>query len=257
LVKKASRIELTDGDEADRERLPCIPSDANLTNSPGVKLRYRLPIVQSPAWRLMFASVFCLIWNFSAGLLVWFAAKSFVVGEPEWFLTMFTIPFLAISAWSIRDFVRQWVIQAVIGPTNVEVSDHPLRPGRSYQFYLSQAGRLSMKSLALDLVCEEAVSYRQGTDVRSETRTVFDRQIYRWTDFKIDPGLPFEHELVLDIPAQAMHSFQSEHNAVNWRLEVRGVPEAWPPFQRSFPLIVHPRDDGDHRTPDRTANSQP
>jgi len=236
---------------------PNIPSDANLTNSPGVKLSYRLPVVQSPAWRLVFASVFGLIWNVSAAFLIYFAVKSILSGQPEWFLVLFIIPFVAVGVWVVRDFVRQMLIHTGIGPTHLEISGHPLRPDTGYQVYVSQGGRLSMHSLTLSLVCEEAATSQQGTDLRTETKVVFDRQIFRQTHFRIDPGLPFEHQCSVEIPAHAAHSFQSEHNAVNWKLVVRGEAESWPPFERAFPVIVYPAHDGHEaldRTPDRAQN---
>lgn len=253
LAKRAAAFDPTVAPSAQRPRLPNIPSDANLTNSPGIKQRYRLPVVQSPAWRLMFATVFCVIWNISAGILVIVAVTGFLRTKPDWFLTIFTIPFLLIGGWSVYDFVRQWLLHAGIGPTNVEISDHPLQPGRGYPVYLSQSGRLTMKALAVNLVCEEAATYRQGTDIRIEQKRVFDRQIYRQTDFRIAPGMPFEHEFRLEIPPDAMHSFQSEHNAINWKLVVHGEADAWPPFERCFPMIVYPCNDGYENT-DRTAD---
>jgi hypothetical protein len=227
-----------------RALYPNIPSDANLTNSPGVKLSYRLPVVQSPAWRLIFASVFGLIWNVSAAVLAFFAMKSVLSGRPDWFLVLFMIPFVAVGAWLIRDFVRQMLIHTGIGPTQVEISAHPMRPSAAYQVYLSQGGHLSMRSLTLSLVCEEAATCQQGTDLRTENKVVFDRQIFRQTDFHIDPGMPFEHQCSVEIPAHAAHSFQSQHNAVNWKLVVRGEAESWPPFERAFPVIVYPAHDG-------------
>lgn len=236
---------------------PNIPSDANLINSPGVKLSYRLPVVQSPAFRLVFASVFGLIWNVCAAFLIYFAITSIVSGQPEWFLVLFSIPFVAVGAWLVGDFIRQMLIQTGIGPTHLEISGHPLHPGAAYQVYVSQGGHLSMRSLALSLVCEEAATCQQGTDLRTETKVVFDRQIFRHTDFRIDPGLPFEHQCLVEIPGSAGHSFQSEHNAVNWRLVVRGEAESWPPFERAFPVIVYPPHDSHEildRTPDRTSD---
>jgi len=258
LAKKAAKIDLTGRTDRARRPLPCVPSQANLTNSPGVKLRYRLPVVQSPAWRLVFATMFCLVWNVSAVVLVVYATNSFLARDPEWFLTFFTVPFLVIGGCSVYDLVRQIVIHTGIGPTNLEISFHPLRRGGKYDVYVSQAGRLSMRTLALNLVCEEAATYRQGTDVRTEQKRVFDRQVFRKTEFSIDPGIPFEHECSFDIPHDAMHSFQSEHNAINWKLVISGQADAWPPYERSFPIIVHPDHDGDKdgdRSADRDTNS--
>jgi hypothetical protein len=249
LASRAANLDLTGRAEGPRHRYPKIPSDANLTNSPGVVLRYRLPVVQSAAWRLMFATAFCLIWNGSAAVLVVLAVDSFLEGRPEWFLTIFAVPFLAIGGWAVYDFIRQMLIHTGIGPTHVEISDHPLHPAGTYQVHLSQGGNLMIKTLALSLVCEEAATYRQGTNIRTETRIVFDRQIFRKTSFRIEPGMPFEHQCHVDIPAGAMHSFRSEHNAVNWRLVVRAEADAWPPYERGFPLIVYPAHDG-HETSD-------
>jgi hypothetical protein len=228
------------GQSAGPRRLPNIPSDANLTNSPGVKLKYRLPVIQSAAWRLVFATVFCLIWNGSAAVLLVFAINSFLDERPEWFLRLFTVPFLAIGGWAIYDFVRQMLIHTGIGPTHVEISEHPWYPGGTYRVYLSQGGHLNMSTLALRLVCEEMATYRQGTNIRTEIKAVFDRQIFRKTNFHIEPGIPFEHTCSVEIPFDAMHSFQSEHNAINWKLLVRGEAEGWPPYERCFPVIVHP-----------------
>lgn len=245
LAQQASRLDITREASPQAARFPTIPSDANLTNSPGVKLRYRLPVIQSTAWRLILSTVFCLIWNGSAAVLVVLAVSSFVDGQPEWFLTMFTIPFLIIGTGAIIKFVNQMLIHTGIGPTHVEISDHPLRPAHRYSVHLSQAGRMTMKTLTLNLVCEEVATYRQGTDIRTETREVFDRQYFRQLDFFIQPGIPFEHECLIEIPAAAMHSFQSEHNAINWRLAIRGEADAWPSFERSYPIIVYPAQDSD------------
>lgn len=262
LARRAANLDLrgTGGPPADtpeRPAYPNIPSDANLINSPGVKLSYRLPVVQSPALRLVFASVFALVWNVSAALLIYFAVKSMLSDEPDWFLVIFIVPFLAVGVWVVRDFVRQMLIHTGIGPTNLEISGHPLRPRSAYRVYVSQGGHLAMRSLTLNLVCEEAATSQQGTDLRTETKVVFDRQIFRQTDFPIAPGLPFEHQCTVEIPDHAAHSFQSEHNAVNWKLVVRGEAESWPPFERAFPVIVYPADDGREaldRTPDRAQN---
>lgn len=244
LTRRATSLDLTGETAAPPTAYPTVPSVANLVNSPGVKLRYRLPVVQSPAGRLIVATAFCLIWNGSASVLVGLVIHSLLSGRPQWFATLFTVPFLAIGIWSIYDFVRQMVIHTGIGPTNVEVSEHPLHPGGQYRVSLSQAGRLWLKVLTLNLVCEEVATYRQGTDIRTETKAVFDRQIFRRTDFRIEPGLPFEQECPLDIPEEAAPSFQSEHNAVNWKVVVRGTAEGWPPYERSFPIIVYPPHDG-------------
>ena len=48
---------------------------------------------------------------------------------------------------------------------------------------------------------------------------------------------------MVEIPPGSMHSFTSSHNAVRWRLVVRGTPDHWPEFSRIFPVVVFPPDD--------------
>lgn len=238
LAQKGRHLELIR--ELPPKEFPSVPSDSNMRNSPGVRLNFRLPANQSTAWRLIAAIAFCLIWNGAAAVLIVLAGQSFFGGQPAWFLALFTIPFAIIGGWAIFDFIRQILIHTGIGPTIVEISDHPLLPGEEYKLYLSQAGRLSVRFLTLNLVCEEKATFRQGTDMRTEVKRVFDRQLLRKTDFGISPGIPFECECSVLIPPDAMHSFQSEHNAVNWKLVVHANAESWPPFERTFSLIVHP-----------------
>jgi hypothetical protein len=90
------------------------------------------------------------------------------------------------------------------------------------------------------LVCQEEATYRQGTDIRTETRIVHEQRIFQGESIRIDPGAPLELRETLRVPEDAMHSFQSSYNAVHWTLVVKGQPESWPAFERSFPVIVHP-----------------
>jgi hypothetical protein len=62
--------------------------------------------------------------------------------------------------------------------------------------------------------------------------------VAEFRDVSVAPYARFEANAMVDIPADAMHSFASPHNAVRWRLVVRGTPERWPAFTRVFPVVV-------------------
>lgn len=219
---------------------PTIPAFDGLINSPGTELAYRLPTSQSPGWRLLAKTIFALLWNGIACVLLVVATKSWLEGTPQWFLTCFLVPYLAVSGLSIYYLLQQIWIHTGLGQTAVEISDHPLLPGREYQIHLSQAGHIDMKSIELWLVCEEEVTYRQGTDIRHELRTVFDQEILTQGPIEIEPSKPFRVTCTLGIPETAMHSFQAEHNAIHWKLLVRCVPTHWPQFERRYPIVVFP-----------------
>ena len=114
-------------------------------------------------------------------------------------------------------------------------------PGGEYRLLVSQSGRLDMRSLEVWLVCREEATYRQGTNTRTETREVRRLAVFRREAFEIRPGEPFQAECSVCVPAGAMHSFQADHNEIDWKLVVRGDVVDWHAFQRAFPVIVHPR----------------
>ena len=171
-----------------------------MTNSPGTKLKFRLPMAISPGWAVFGTLTFCLIWNGIVAALVATAVRSYIAGEPDWLLTLFTIPLAAIGIWAIVALVRQLLVTTGIGPTLVEISDHPLCPGGQYRVFLSQSGWLTVNRLRVLLVCEEVATYRQGTDTRSETREVFRRELFRRDSFEIRGGMPFECDIGLNLP---------------------------------------------------------
>jgi hypothetical protein len=169
------------------------------------------------------------------------ATQGHLAGRPDWLLTLFSLPFTAIGIWSLVYFIKELTLTAWIGPTNVEISAHPLLPGGTYDIYLSQSGHFKVKSLKASLVCLEETTFRQGTDIRNDVQKVYQEQIVVQRNFEIAPGKPFETRAELTIPPEAMHSMQAEHNAVKWRVEVQCRVEGWPPFVRSFAIIVHPQ----------------
>jgi hypothetical protein len=238
--QRVQERDLLGGSGRAENEFPNVPSREDITSSPGTKLRYRLPIETSPGWALVGTLLACLFWNGIVGTMVFFAGRSFAAGKPEWMLTIFCIPFVGIGLYLIYWFFRQLLVTTGIGPTLLEISDHPLHPGGEYQVFLSQAGRLSVNRLTLSLVCEEEATYRQGTDTRTETQQVYSQQIFCQANFDIPPSVPFEKESSLCIPEGAMHSFKSAHNRIQWTLLVEADIAGWPNFKRAFPVMVFP-----------------
>ncbi len=242
LVRKAGDMEFIREVRQRGREYPNIPRDANLTNSPGVRLTYRLPGLESTAWQLAAAAITCLLCVGIATVLIVIAVHGFQIDRPQWALTAFLVPFSSVTGWSVYYFARQLMLHTGIGPTSVEISDHPLYPGKAYEVFLVQSGRLHVEQLTIALICEEEATFRQGTDIRTEQRVVYRDEIFCGEDFHIDPAKPFEQSGSFHVPAQAMHSFKSGHNAVHWKILVTGRFEKWPPLARSFPVIVFPNE---------------
>ena len=105
---------------------------------------------------------------------------------------------------------------------------------------LTQGGTGTFQTLTLSLELEEQATFRQGTDTRTEQVVVWRQQVACFHDVSAATDSRFEARAVVDVPNIAMHSFTSAHNAVRWRLVVRGTPERWPEFCRTFPVVVFP-----------------
>jgi hypothetical protein len=244
MSQRASRLDLFEVETTDRQ-YPSVPADANLTNSPGTTLAYRLPIATTTGWTLFAASMACLLWNAIVVLFVVMAVGSFARGEPDWMLLALVIPFAIAGAGLVVYLIRQLLITTGVGPTRLEISAHPLAPGNPYDIFLSQAGRLAMNSLEVWLACEERATYRQGTDTRTETRRVYEQRCFVREGFEIHQGLPFESRCQILVPEGAMHSFHSNHNEVTWKLIVKGkVASKWPDYERVFQIVVNPPSNG-------------
>jgi hypothetical protein len=172
------------------------------------------------------------------------AARGYARGEPDWILTAFIVPFAIIGLGLIGYLLRQVMITTGVGPTRIEISDHPLSPGQRYDVFLSQAGRLTIHSLEVWLACDEQASYRQGTDTRTETRRVYQERCFLREGIEIHQGLPFESRCQIQVPAGAMHSFHANHNDVSWKLIVKGNVAGRREYQRVFQIVVNPAVNG-------------
>ena len=239
-VQSVSAAELFDLPAAADSKYPYIPDGSEITSSPGTRLAYRLPLTHSPGWTLFGLLAACIAWNGAVSVFVVTVVRSFFAGTPDWPMTLFVLPFLAVGIALVVVFARLLRRAAGIGPTLVEISDHPLLPGNRYRLFLSQSGNLTLKSIEVSLICEEEAVFLQGTNARTESRGVFRQSLHTGGSTIIRPGEPLEAECELPIPAEAMHSFRARHNQVQWKLIVRGEIVGWPSFQRSFPVVVRP-----------------
>lgn len=237
LVQETALLPAIETEVEDENPLPGVPEDDPLTDSPGITLAYRLPMTDDPTWRVIPAAAFCVLWNLTVAVLL----IRYFSDPVDWLFRFVVLAFVAIGAASILFLVREIGLAAGLGPTVLEISDHPLLPGRRYEFFFSQGGRYNVEKMEVVLACDEEATYSHGTDIRTDSQRVFEQPVFSAEDFAIDPASPLEHHGELVVPVDAMHSFQSNHNMVQWKLVVRGSLPGWPEWERSFPVLVYPR----------------
>jgi hypothetical protein len=239
IASRAGAIEMIGPTADEGTKLPSVPRGSAITESPGERLKYRLA-TEAPEGGIAGPATLALLWSTVWFVLLAVVVSGFIYGNHRWILAGLLVPFAAIGIWSFRFFLSQLRHHAGVGPTIVEISNHPLYPGGQYRLFISQMGRLKLKRLIVQLTCEEETIYRQGTDVRVDRYEAFTQVLCKDRDVLVDPQAPWEQQLALDLPDNVMHSFVGTHNAIRWKIVVLGESHPWPSFCRSFPVVVHP-----------------
>jgi hypothetical protein len=224
--------------------LPNVPKLQAFTDSPGERLAYRLAGQRGEVGPLVLSCLFATAWNGLTAALAVIAAQKLASGAPSWFLLVVLIPFAAVGIWAGRWFFRLLRRVTGLGPTIIEISQLPLLPGEIFSLYLCQYGRVAFRKLNVWLVCYEEATYQQGTDVRTERASVLRHKLLGCEDCGATPENPLELDCQFVLPSDTMHSFQGQHNAIQWKVVVEGVSTRWPSFCRSFPVLVHPSESG-------------
>ncbi len=125
------------GKPTGERHFPGIPPCDDLVNSPGTMLRFRLPGF----------GLFAVLWNVVLALLAVNAGLDLLGGRADWLLLVVLVPFAVVGGIGIVVFVRRLVLTTAVGPTQLEISDHPLRPGQRYEVLLGQGGTGGFRAL--------------------------------------------------------------------------------------------------------------
>jgi hypothetical protein len=203
-------------------------------------LAYRLPrtgTAVAASWALALGG---LIWNALACVFITLLVHGYLQDRFDWSLLLITVAYTAVGVWLAKVCVGQLIRATQVGRSLVEISAHPLRPGKTCQLYVAQYGRSRLRYLKVLLVSDEKATYQQGTNTRTEYCRVYSQEIMCQRHFEIRHGSPFESQVELAVPATAMHSFRSSHNEVIWKVVVLGRARGWPRFERTFPLVIYP-----------------
>ena len=260
IAARAGELEILTELQHRREDLPTVP---RLVPQPGKVLPFRIVASPRNVWRLVSAAISSAITVSISSILAlifatpW-ATESYLgnqinelsesitppelVGTPSqpWLAGGLLIVFLPAACWSVYHFFRQLIKLSGVGPTSVELSNYPLRPNASCKLFLSQTGRVRLQSLEVELICEEQVTYNQGTDIRTETAVVFSNRLMRQRGVLLTVGKPFETELEFALPESIMHSFKSNNNRIQWKIIVTAKAKKWPRLTRTFRILVFP-----------------
>lgn len=238
LVNRAGEIDLLNEFRRRREDIPTVPVEPPLQ---GTVLPYRLLCSRRNLWMLISLAAMSTTLVAIASILFPTAIATGPSANPRSLATVF-LPIICIAAaWFLYRFFRQLLKLTGIGPSSIEISQYPLFPNSKCTMRLFQPGRIRLKALTVWLVCQEEATYDEGTDIRTERRDVFRQRLFRKRSVDVSPDHPFEVEFDLEIPDQAIHSFRSANNRIQWKIIVQAEAKKWPTLNRTFRLSVYPR----------------
>jgi hypothetical protein len=232
---------LTETDNSRRFDWSTVPDIRIINESPGTHLAFRLPIGNQPIFSLVGLMLFTMAWFIiSVGIMF----HSFIYpaenGSDQIIGVVFRGLFCGVGIILFGSVMRRLFLAFRLGPTLLEISDHPLYPGRKYRVLLQQSGILRFNHFSVDLVCEEIARFRQGTDTVTNRKDVFRQTIFSRNDFETTPDLPLHQEFFFQLPIEAMHSFRCENNEILWKIDLYAQFVGKSEIRRECPMVVRP-----------------
>lgn len=203
-----------------------LPAGASLTLKPE----------STPLKKLLTSLIFCLFWNGIVSIFLTVVVNSFRSGRPQWFLTLFLIPFVLIGVVTVGVVLYQFL--AFFNPRyTLMLEPARLVPGSAGQLRW-QTGGLSgrIRKLTVQLVGIEKATYRQGTKTRTDQNTFYSLDLLT-TESPMDI---LSGKIDFAIPEPTMHSFDAQNNKIIWSIRLHGDIARWPDIDQNHPFTVYP-----------------
>jgi hypothetical protein len=240
LVGAGGMIAMARGRKARSDGLPSTPTGLATMDAAALTPAATGPVILKPrhsrgakAGALLLAALF---WNGIVSVFVVQAATGWARGDPDWFLTLFLIPFVLIGAGLIAG-IGYNVLAAFNPRPRLELSAGAVPLGGEVRVRWEFGGRVQrLRRFRLHVEGREEATYRRGTD------TVTDKSVFARIELvdTADPRAMQTGEVTLRVPAGAMHSFEARNNKIVWELRLHGGIPRWPDLNDDFPLIVLP-----------------
>jgi len=190
----------------------------------------------SPVGKVVGTLFFALFWNGIVSVFVWQAWKAWQGGRPDWFLSIFLIPFVLVGIASFV-FVGHFTLALANPRPRVTLQQGEPCLGDELRIDWRFTGRASrITHLKINLEGREEATYRRGTD------TVTDREVFA-THPLVDTGNDWEiprGSAAFAIPEDTMHSFIAGNNKIVWEIKISGEIRRWPDVDQNFPITIHP-----------------
>lgn len=128
-----------------------------------------------------------------------------------------------------------------IGAAAVVLSSEAPRIGEQFLVDYTQTTKSSVSVLdhTITLIFRESATYTRGTDTTTVTDDITVNQI-SYGPMTLRPGEVNQRRWEIQIPPNAMHSFEGRKNALRWVLQTKIQMAGWPAYEEEFVFTVAP-----------------
>ncbi len=187
------------------------------------------------------ALLITVFWNGIVSVFVTIAIQSFRRGNPEWFLTLFMIPFVLVGIGLIGVVIHQFL--SLFNPYPVA----RIRPGQislgttaelewEFKGLFHRIRELRILLTATEHVRNTSEGGKGKQQMAKSSQLVFERELVRLEDpLQISTG-----RIIIPVPAEAMHSFDGGNCRLVWAVSFRGDIRIWPNIKDELPIVVVP-----------------
>lgn len=182
------------------------------------------------------ALAFALVWNGITSVFVVIAVRSHLEGDPEWFLTIFIIPFVLIGLVGVIG-----VFYTLLGLLNPRPT--LILPKRAFSLgetlalqwrFEGRASRIAALKIALE--GREHATYRRGTSTYTDTHKFILLPIRA---SRMQPEISSGSGSVT-IPEDTMPTFKASNNRIDWVITLKGDIPNWPDVDSEFAVTILP-----------------
>lgn len=206
------------------------------TNAPVPVAERILKPRHGPWVRLLGGIAIAVFWNGITSVFVWQAVASHLRGRPEWFLTLFIIPFVLIGLGMIGYVGYAFVALFNPRPT-LRLRPGSPRLGESLECDWEFTGATSrIRRLTIEIEGVEESQYRRGTQTYTD-KSVFARLPVLEADH---PGQIASGGLAAMIPGELAPGFKAENNRIYWVLRLTGDIHRWPDVCEEYEVEMLP-----------------
>ncbi len=190
----------------------------------------------SRAGKIIGSIAISIFWNGIVSVFVYQAFQGWQAGHPDYFLTVFMIPFVIVGLimigsifyFALAAFNPRPVI--ILLKKTIRLGDHvPIRWAISGNVY-------KIKNFTLSLVGKESATYRRGTKTHTDQHIFYEKKVVSIHN----PESMRKGEAAVQIPAESMHSFKSDNNSIVWKITMHCDVPRWPDAKDDFEITVHP-----------------